>query len=518
MPKSIPQLGDSNWGTPLNAHISQLQNPANGGINSFDQFSGRPTKKLSNPSVNLDLDDTGLSYLYTQTGNIHQWNGTTWKVLNESVINVKDYGAVGDGLGKTPAELGMDIDNEVWNSWGSSIFKTNRDYSPYYANSSNTFIPPRLKPFSNNDTWDYIGIMRAFGIGKSIFIPSGDFKINLSQADRGGYNGLLIMSGQEQNIYGAGRYATKISPKEDYQYFNSNNTNSSSYYNLFTVYRNGGPATSISDINFEGPINYTTNSKNLTLINYTTNSKNLTLMNLVNVNGLTIKDCWFSVADIGMSWTTNCSDCFIKGVTTEYLFSSSIYIDTDCDVSIDFCNFWASASNINNQFGVNSLSHISITNSRFIEFGESSIKATGGKFCNNNITAKRNGINMNFSGDTVFIGNQIIGTSNSPILRIGTNSTVSGNYFNIIGQHSCIDLSNGVNAKNVIISNNTLIKTDIISANQDNTIFTSIIDGVSYFGAADSSCLITNNICKGNFQSTLGNANIIKNIINGTLV
>jgi hypothetical protein len=88
--KSIPQLGDSNWGTPLNAHISQLQNPANGAINSFDQFSGRPT--------NLTSDDAGKTYLYTQTGNIHQWNGNTWKVLNESVINVKDYGAVGDGV------------------------------------------------------------------------------------------------------------------------------------------------------------------------------------------------------------------------------------------------------------------------------------------------------------------------------------------------------------------------------------------------------------------------------------
>jgi Pectate lyase superfamily protein len=90
MPKSIPQLGDSNWGTPLNVHLAQLQNPANGGINSFEQFSGRPTT--------LTADDAGKTYLYTQTGNIHQWNGTIWKVLNESVINVKDYGAVGDGV------------------------------------------------------------------------------------------------------------------------------------------------------------------------------------------------------------------------------------------------------------------------------------------------------------------------------------------------------------------------------------------------------------------------------------
>jgi Pectate lyase superfamily protein len=90
MPKQIPTIGDPNWGITLNAHLSQLQNPANGGINTFEQFSQRPT--------NLTADDVGKTYLYTQTGNIHQWNGNGWKVINESVINVKDYGAVGDGV------------------------------------------------------------------------------------------------------------------------------------------------------------------------------------------------------------------------------------------------------------------------------------------------------------------------------------------------------------------------------------------------------------------------------------
>jgi Pectate lyase superfamily protein len=89
--KALPQLNDSNWGTPLNNYLTQLTDNVNGGgINKFEQFSQRPT--------NLTLDDKGKTYLYTQTGNIHQWNGTVWKVLNESVINVKDYGAVGDGV------------------------------------------------------------------------------------------------------------------------------------------------------------------------------------------------------------------------------------------------------------------------------------------------------------------------------------------------------------------------------------------------------------------------------------
>jgi Pectate lyase superfamily protein len=87
--KSLPQLGDSSWGIPLNMHIAQLQNPTNGAINSFDEFSQRP--------INLTADDQGKTYIYIQTGNFHQWTGTAWKILNQTVVNVKDYGAIGDG-------------------------------------------------------------------------------------------------------------------------------------------------------------------------------------------------------------------------------------------------------------------------------------------------------------------------------------------------------------------------------------------------------------------------------------
>ena len=84
-----PSQDAGNWGTILNDHIAQTQNPLNGAFNSFDQFSARPT--------NLTAGDAGRTYLYTQTGNWHEWSGSEWKVhKTNGVANVKDYGAIGD--------------------------------------------------------------------------------------------------------------------------------------------------------------------------------------------------------------------------------------------------------------------------------------------------------------------------------------------------------------------------------------------------------------------------------------
>jgi Pectate lyase superfamily protein len=116
--KSIPTIGDPNWGTPLNNHLSQLQNPTNGGINSFEQFSQRPTT--------LTADDAGKTYIYTQTGNLHQWTGTTWKVLNESVINVKDYGAVGDGIVDDTAAVQTAVDLVVSGKIKKLVFSSDK--------------------------------------------------------------------------------------------------------------------------------------------------------------------------------------------------------------------------------------------------------------------------------------------------------------------------------------------------------------------------------------------------------
>ena len=117
-----PTQDAGNWGTILNDHLSQTQNPLNGAFNSFDQFSARPT--------NLTLDDVGRTYLYSQTGNWHEWSGSEWKVQNKSEINVKDYGAIGDGVVDDTAALQLSIDTASYLSGTYNASKTNNVFVP----------------------------------------------------------------------------------------------------------------------------------------------------------------------------------------------------------------------------------------------------------------------------------------------------------------------------------------------------------------------------------------------------
>ena len=94
----VPNGDDEKWGSMLNAHLAQTKNAIDGSFNSFTEFSSRPEPS----AFTAGKDDAGKTYLYTQTGNWHvlSWDGTKlfWEVQNKSFIDVKDYGAVGDGV------------------------------------------------------------------------------------------------------------------------------------------------------------------------------------------------------------------------------------------------------------------------------------------------------------------------------------------------------------------------------------------------------------------------------------
>jgi hypothetical protein len=143
--KRIPNPNaDANaWGTILNEHLAQTHRAVDGGLNTFNTFNERPT--------GLTADDQGKSFLFTKTGNWHEWSGTTWKVLNSNKINVLDYGAIADGVTNNT----VIVQNIINANQG-------KQYCLYFPAADNTYlfnskiifnnaIPPianNFKPFS----------------------------------------------------------------------------------------------------------------------------------------------------------------------------------------------------------------------------------------------------------------------------------------------------------------------------------------------------------------------------------
>lgn len=425
--------------------------------------------------------------------------------LRQGAKNVKDYGALGDGTGRTPADDGIDITNAAWNTWEGRAFKTNPSWSPWYANIGNTFQPPRAKPFSNTDTWDFIGISLALwdeeSSTKATYIPAGKYIINLSGSPSKGlyYNGLLLMKGMEQTIFGDGPYETEITTKENPAFFLANNLGTANAYSIFCFYRIGGPPSNIYDMAIVGPDSYDQTSKNLTLIL------------CQNINGVTFRDLWLSVADNGISVDTSSGDSHASRITSEFLFSNTIVTDASSEITVDFCNFWASATVVG-QRGVNGAGRVSVTNSRLVGFYSEGVKGASGIVSNNYFTL--GSTVMCQLGEGVINNNQFVGSTNASLLFAGNNSSVTGNYFSQAANHPCLNLGNGTTATNITVTGNTFIKTNSASEAQNYAIIAEVT-GSSFTGAATESVLINNNTFQGRALTSLADAKFGLNSFGG---
>lgn len=430
---------------------------------------------------------------------------SSYSLLRGAPINVLDFGALGDGTGRTPADTGVDIMNAPWNTWDGTPFKTNAAWSPYY--SGGVFSPPRAKPFANDDTWDYIGISLALwqpavAGGKSVYIPAGTYKINATSATpKGGYQGLLIMKDQEQAIFGAGPYETEITWKENETYFNNTSVGTPNTFKLFTLYRTGGPPTNLAEFALIGPANYSATANNMTLLN------------CENINGVTFRDLWLSSAYWGIAASTNSGDSHARGITAEFLFGASLYCDAGSEISLDFVNFWASAV-VPGQKGVHALGRVSITNSRFVGFYGNSIKAANGLISNNYLTGTFIEPMLEITNNCIINNNQFVGGGSTFMINVVSSATVVGNYFKQTANHPCINMGNGTasSATYLNITGNTFIKTNSASEPQNYAII-ALESNVGYTQAATSSALVANNTFQGRALNTIGAATMANNII-----
>jgi hypothetical protein len=270
-------------------------------------------------------------------------------------FNVRDFGALGDGSGLTPADTHTDVASEEWNNWELYPFYTNHDWSEYWQNPAGKFIPPRPQPFLDSDTWDSIGINLAIwtaankgedfcgGLGPplynrpptggncsmgEVFIPSGNYQINVDGGE------IKIMKGMEVSIRGAGMYHTTLQAKENASFFSDpTRTNGKQLFELIDAYRPGGPPTYIEDLALMGCQNYSPSSHNLVGVKCT------------NTNGLFFKGIWFTAMDAGISMQDHSGELFIDECVTEYTFSGLVHLlDNSCDAWVRNCNIHSSSA------------------------------------------------------------------------------------------------------------------------------------------------------------------------------
>lgn len=105
MPKSIPSVGDTNWGSPLNEHLAQLSDPSTGGINIWDDINSRPWTDGDNTRGDFD----GYTGVNKSTGRIERWDSTNeeWEVIGEKITTpyLNGIGTVSAATNTTTNEL-----------------------------------------------------------------------------------------------------------------------------------------------------------------------------------------------------------------------------------------------------------------------------------------------------------------------------------------------------------------------------------------------------------------------------
>lgn len=441
-----------------------------------------------------------------QVGFITPFSGGALRTLQSKArdfVSVKDFGALGDGSGATPASQGVSIMGATWNTWNGSPFKTNLASSPY--GTSGAFTPPTAQPFQDTDTWDYIGCQLALWSGaKSVFAPEGVYLINLTAARP---NGLIRMTGQESTFYGAGTYETRITTSNNAAFFAANNVGIPDFYKLIWNYRVTGAPSTIRDMCLTGPANYTAASQNLSL---SVGS---------NMNGVTHRDLWITSAARGITGDTSTSDSHISRVTAEFLFDAVVNADATSEFSIDFCNFWSSAQ-VAGQKGVNALGRVAITNTRFMEFqGGAAIAATG-IFNSNTVRCTTGGAAsaVNFGANSVLCGNDVEGAMGASLVQIGSKSSIVGGRIKVTSQQAALNLGNGManSGNGCAVSNVVLTKTDN-TASPQNFLITSFVQGVDFTSAATASTTISGCVQTGNAMASIGPATMRANSIGGVM-
>jgi hypothetical protein len=242
MPKSIPTLGLANWGQPLNEHLSQFNDPTNGGVIKWST-STRPTS--------LTAADVGKTGINTDTGDTERWTGTDWEILTETnkvkfcdVVYGDDARMVDYLANSNPSNPAASNDPNASTSF--SIYppllkydyvinrKTNKIYRKNAAGSWENFIPGEDFTVVNKST----GSIFRYKPGVGFDVSSAGNVVNVRDwgARGDGFGGVNYGADDTQPIQAAINWAAQAANPAAFGIASGYNNHSSVCYFPFGTY------------------------------------------------------------------------------------------------------------------------------------------------------------------------------------------------------------------------------------------------------------------------------------------
>jgi hypothetical protein len=501
--RSLPQIGDSNWGTPLNNFLNvslnsvgsinhcdiiycdeskvrtfldttwppaavypQVQNPIFPIPEDLDFIINRKTSKIYKKVANLWTElvpDEGFNAVSKYTGSVFRFKGTSWVVTSaHNWVNIRDWGARGDGFG------GVSYGTDSTESIQAAV---------YYASAANN-----VTLYGNNSGFN--------GRSVTVFVPTGSYLVS----DEILVPDIVNILGDGGASYGGSRISQADKDKSLFVLTGPNNA--SSFTNLFLsmiAYDQVSPSANTIVAAIRGSLETAQNSIYVRDCFFQVQKNNVYSIYLDHGDDIQISRCTFDVGEFAIR---------LGSPTNAQNLNSTV---TNC--TIENCTFYSIR---NTAVQLIHTENTNIIGNRF--YGSNTQSSAIKTFDGTNEIVK----NLNIIGNT-------IDESKTPIAIKGKdiNVTISNNTFTKCSV-SALAIGGGT------VMNNLIFQSNVITGN-----FAPIAGPYSSGGAIDAggtgltNSIIKDNIIQGNLNGTdstvginlndprvLGN-NIKENIIYG---
>lgn len=399
-------------------------------------------------------------------------NGKRWKRSFSGSVNVKWFGALGNNSSNTPTITGVDISNAAWNVWPSWVTFANYMQGAQTASGAQGHNYgdgtagwyALNKPFSNSDTWDFIGIQLAIwfcgtytNVSQVVSVPAGGYRVTRAIEYTGPCRATLKGEGQLISTITANNWATH--PLTTIIDLGS----TAQKKVLLYTFRIGGVPLDIVDIGFSGL--GTTPMGQGTSIDPIVTSGAYAAVVFDDSDSVTITNAFFTGLVEFSIMASNYSGIKLNNVTTESCWYA-LWVGVGCSIEISNCGFYQSypaGVRANGIYTVDPISSARIVNTRFSGYVGYSITWKNNLLLNGCQIAS--GISsyrpITVDSNNVLTGNQIsYPTAAAECISMHSNNSIVGNTFNLSGGWTAIatsDTSAGVLDGYNIINDNLFI-------------------------------------------------------------